>query len=291
MRMSHRRRHASLAASFVTLCTAVGLTAAAVPAQAGAGLDYVALGDSFSAGSGVWPPDFDAPSACSRSTANYPNLVADTIGANLTDVTCGGAQTTDLYESQSAGVPPQLDALTAETDLVTLTIGGNDNNTFVGALLRCVAAGTITGGSGDPCRDVYGGYFERQVQQTTYPRLRQALLDIQARAPQAQVAILGYPWILPPENGCFSSMPVARGDVPYLRSLQATLNDAIRRAAAETGAMYVDFTQVSEGHDACQPRGTRWIEPLIYGTQLVPVHPNRLGYQQMAAHTVATLGL
>lgn len=291
MRMSHRRRHASIAAAFATLCTPVGLTAAAVPAQAATPPDYVALGDSFSAGSGVWPPDLDAPASCLRSTANYPNVIAAATGADLTDVTCGGAQTADLYESQSAGVAPQLDALSAETDLVTLTIGGNDNNTFVGALLRCVAAGAVTGGRGNPCEDVYGGYFERQVEQNTYPRLRQALLDIQERAPQAQVAILGYPWILPPENGCYSSMPITRGDVPYLRRLQTTLNDAVRRAAAETGANYVDFSQVSEGHDACKASGTRWVEPLVYGTQLVPVHPNRLGYQHMAAHTMATLGL
>jgi len=286
-----RRRHASIAASLAALATAVGLAAGAAPAQADEPLDYVALGDSFSAGSGVWPPDLRAPAACARSTANYPNVIADTIGADLTDVTCGGAQTTDFYESQSSGVAPQLDALTSETDLVTLTIGGNDNNTFIGALLRCAAAGSITGGRGNPCEDIYGGSFERRVEQTTYPRVRQALLDIQATAPQAKVAILGYPWILPAETGCFKSMPIARGDVPYLRSLQTTLNNVLQRAAAETGAVYVDFSQVSEGHDACQPTGTRWIEPLIYGTQLIPVHPNRLGYQQMANQTLATLGL
>jgi hypothetical protein len=86
-------------------------------------------------------------------------------------------------------------------------------------------------------------------------------------------------------------MPVASGDVPYLRDIQATLNDAVRRAAAATGVTYVKFTTVSSGHDACQPIGVRWIEPTLGGTNPVIVHPNALGESQMAAQTIKVLGL
>jgi hypothetical protein len=79
--------------------------------------------------------------------------------------------------------------------------------------------------------------------------------------------------------------------VPYLRSLQATLNDAVRRAAAATGATYVDFGGVSEGHDACKPLGVRWIEPVLQTTNPVVVHPNALGEAKMAEQTAAVLGL
>jgi hypothetical protein len=79
-----------------------------------------------------------------------------------------------------------------------------------------------------------------------------ALQAVRAKASGAEVAILGYPWILPETGGCFTKMPVATGDVPYLRSLQTTLNDAVRRAAT-----YVDFAAVSNGHDACQRPGVR----------------------------------
>ena len=119
----------------------------------------------------------------------------------------------------------------------------------------------------------------------------QALRDVKARSPKAQVAILGYPWLLPPTGGCFDRMPVAEGDVPYLRSLQATLNDAVRRAAERTGVTYVDMSVLSEGHDACAPIGTRWIEPVLQSTNPVVVHPNALGEQQMAAATMAALRL
>ena len=73
--------------------------------------------------------------------------------------------------------------------------------------------------------------------------------------------------------------------------MQATLNDAVRRAAAATGATYVDMNAVSNGHDACQPLGVRWIEPVLQGTNPVIVHPNALGESQMAARTMAVLGL
>ena len=86
-------------------------------------------------------------------------------------------------------------------------------------------------------------------------------------------------------------MPVAKGDVPYLRRVQATLNDAVRRAARATGSTYVELRRVSEGHDACQPVGVRWIEPVLQGTNPVVVHPNALGEKHMARRTMRVLHL
>ena len=86
-------------------------------------------------------------------------------------------------------------------------------------------------------------------------------------------------------------MPVAKGDVPYVRGIQATLNDAVRRAAAATGSTYVNLNTASEGHDACKPIGVRWVEPVLQGTNPVIVHPNALGESEMAAQTLAVLGL
>jgi lysophospholipase L1-like esterase len=252
---------------------------------------YVALGDSYSAASGVLPPDLTAPPQCARSTANYPHVLAEAIGATLTDVTCGGAETNDFFEPQHEGVAPQLDAVTADADLITMTIGGNDSGVFINSIISCGAAGLSTAGQGSPCKDRYGSQFVDTVRTTTYPALVEALRAVRAAAPDAEVAILGYPWILPERGACFDRMPVAEGDVPYLRSLQATLNDAVRRAAAETGVSYVDMAEVSEGHDACAPLGVRWVEPVLQTTNPVVVHPNALGEAAMAEQTMAVLGL
>lgn len=273
------------------LAALVGLVLAAPASQASAPLRYVALGDSYSAASGVLPPDPTAAPQCLRSTSNYPHLVAADTGAELTDVTCGGADTSDYFTPQYDGVPPQLEALDADTELVTMTIGGNDSGVFINSIVQCGIAGASTLGRGSPCKDRYGSSFEDTVRNTTYPSLVNALQAVRDAAPSARVAILSYPWILPTSVGCFDKMPVAEGDVPYLRSLQTTLNDAVRRAAEATGATFVDLDEVSEGHDACQPIGTRWIEPVLQGTNPVIVHPNALGEQQMAAQTEAVLGL
>jgi lysophospholipase L1-like esterase len=276
----------------VVLVGAICTLALAAPiAQAATPLRYVALGDSYSAASGVLPPDLFAPPQCLRSVRNYPHVIAAATGAQLRDVTCGAADTSDYFESQYQGVAPQLDALEQDTQLVTMTIGGNDSGVFINTILSCGTAGLSTLGQGSPCKDRYGSSFEDTINTTTYPSLVKSLTAVGAEAPNARVAILGYPWITPASGGCFSKLPIAQGDVPYVRGIQATLNDAVRRAAAATGSTYVSLNTVSNGHDACQPIGVRWVEPVLQGTNPVIVHPNALGESQMAAQTMTVLGL
>ncbi|WP_442816666.1 SGNH/GDSL hydrolase family protein [Streptomyces sp. NBC_01304] len=290
LRMPLRRLTTTIAAAGTVAALGV-----AVPAQASATerLPYVALGDSYSAASGNFPLDPTAPLLCARSTVNYPHVIARRTGAQLTDVSCGGAQTKDFAGSQYPGVAPQLDAVRGDTRLVTMTIGGNDNNTFISAILACGSAGILTGGKGSPCKDLYGSSFDDKIESGTYPAVRAALKAVRAKAPDARIAIIGYPWIVPAkaDRSCFAKMPVAEGDVPYLRNLQGHLNQVIERAAAETGTMFVDMAAASEGHDACRPIGTRWIEPVLPHASLAVVHPNALGEAGMADRTVGALGL
>lgn len=252
---------------------------------------YVALGDSYSAASGVLPPDPAAPPNCLRSSLNYPHLIASEIGATLTDVTCGAAESRHFFQPQYDNVPPQLDALSTQSRLVTMTIGGNDSGVFFGAILACGSAGLTSAGQGSPCKDQNGSSFRDTVKEETYPDLVRTLKAVHRRAPRARVAILGYPWIMPEDEGCYPTMPVAEGDVPYLRRLQSTLNRAVRRAAAATDTAYVNFSRISNGHDACQPIGVRWIEPVLPTTNPVVVHPNALGEEKMATRTIRILEL
>lgn len=280
------RKLAVAALSVVALLVpVVGAEAASAPP-----MKYVALGDSYSAASGVLPVDLTSPQ-CLRSTSNYPRVIAASIGAQLTDVSCGGADTGDFFAEQHPGTAPQLWAVNSTADLITMTIGGNDSSVFISAILQCGAAGVSTLGFGSPCKNRYGASFENTIRNTTYPSLVRALTEVRRRAPEATVAILGYPWIMPATGGCFARMPIASGDVPYLRGIQTTLNDAVRRAAAATGVTYVDMNVVSDGHDACKPIGTRWVEPVALGTNPVIVHPNAPGEAAMANQAMKVLGL
>ncbi len=111
------------------------------------------------------------PAAVPALDPQPPARAAAAIGARLTDVTCGGADTSDPAPSQYPGVAPPLEALSADTDLVTLTFGGNDGGVFIESIPRCSSAGLLTLGQGSPCRDTYGTSFEDTVRTTTYPAL------------------------------------------------------------------------------------------------------------------------
>ncbi|MFG1781571.1 SGNH/GDSL hydrolase family protein [Rhodococcus oryzae] len=247
------------------------------------------LGDSFSAGSGVSPVAATQLAKCMQSEQNFSHLIAQQRGFRLADVSCGGAKTGDFYAPQGPGLRPQLDALTPTTELVTLMIGGNNNNTFIGAMGACIGAMIAQPGAQEPCKAQYGNSLTEPIEAQTYPALVKALGDIHDRSPRARVIIAGYPWLVPSSGSCFPQMPIAAGDVPYLRELQAKLNDAVRRAAQETGATFVDMSQVSEGRDGCQTVGQRWIEPMLNATQPVPVHPNADGERALATEMMKAI--
>lgn len=285
------RRTLSILAS-VVLAGAAGLVTA-LPAAAddsSSTAGYVALGDSYSAAAGVEPTVPGSPSACSRSLLNYPHDIAFVTRIRpFVDVTCSGATTADFFDPQYPGVPAQLDALTPDTRLVTMTIGGNDGGAFGKILAACTGV-SGTDILGNPCESLYGKTFDN-IESQTYLNLVAALDAVHERAPRATVVILGYPRALPAtgELSCYLSMPIAMGDVPYVNEWAQTLNDAVAKAAAETGSRFIDMGPSSVGHDACQPPWRRWIEPLRGAINAAPVHPNAVGEAAMAAQTLIQL--
>jgi lysophospholipase L1-like esterase len=91
-----------------------------------AGSRYVAMGSSFAAGPGLPSRVPGSPRRAGRSTGNYAHLVARALSLDLHDVTFSGATTGDILGPSAAGQPAQVDALTPDTALVTITAGGND---------------------------------------------------------------------------------------------------------------------------------------------------------------------
>jgi len=282
---------AALASTGVVTAALPGAVANASPAAVASitTSPYVALGDSYSSAAGVAPQVVGASATCSRSQLNYAHdIAARTHPARFTDVTCSGATTSDFFSSQASGVAPQLNAVGAGTRLVTMTIGGNDEGVFVNSFFGClkVDAGKIFG---DPCKTKFGSTFTNLIRTQTYPHLVRALSAVRAKAPHATVLILGYPRILPNVGvpTCYPAMPISMGDVPWLVHQQLVLNDAVRRAAAATGARYIDTYTASAGHDACQPLLKRWLEPAVAPVNAFPVHPNATGEAAMARDTLA----
>lgn len=287
-----------LAVTVGLLSASPGLAKVTPPSASGKSIKtspYVALGDSYTAPS-IEP--LVPGQGCGRSTVAYPHLVADRLGvADFVDASCSGADTRDFFTPQRPDVPPQLDAVTKRTRFVTMTIGGNDGDVFGTVLLSCLVASAQdraqNGITGNPCQQQYGTSFQDQIRKSTYPNLVEALMAVRGKAPAASIAIIGYPSILP-ETGtaeCYPTLPISLGDVPYLNDIQATLNGVVEKAAAETGARFIDMAEASEGRDACQAPDVRWIEPLVEPINAQPVHPNAAGQAGMAEELITQLRL
>lgn len=275
------QRGAVVACCAMALSTA-GATAASASIPTARTVNYVALGDSYAAGPGI-PTQVDF--ACARSDQNYPSLLAAARNWQLTDVSCSGATTTALAGTQGSQ-PPQLDALGADTDVVTLTIGGNDHG-FSSNLATCAGL-TSKDPTGNPCQAFFTSDGTDRLAQRVddiAPRISAALDAVRQRAPHAKVLVVGYPDLFPDDGvGCTSSaVPLAAGDFAYLRDTEKKLNAMIAEQASANGARYVDTYTSTVGHDMCKPAGERWIEPLVAVAPAAPAHPNAQGQQAMAA--------
>jgi lysophospholipase L1-like esterase len=282
----------SVLSCLITAAVLLGAAGVASAAPAGGGTSpYVALGDSYTA-SPLTGANAGPPPGCFRSVNNYPHLTATAFGAQLTDVSCSGATTKEFGSAQTtdAGVnPPQYAALAKSTRLVTVGIGGNDIG-FSEIVRTCLSATPF----GSPCKDHYtaGGTDELRARINALGgKLATVLKEVHRRAPNARVALVGYPSVLPASGpGCYPAVPITPGDVDYLRGVLTALNTRIQRSADAGSAVYVDTATSTVGHDICQAPGTKWIEGLIPTAPAFPVHPNAQGSAALSRAVVAALG-
>ncbi|WP_457031667.1 SGNH/GDSL hydrolase family protein [Kitasatospora sp. P5_F3] len=246
---------------------------------------------------------------CLRSDQNYGHLVAAALqSTTYTDVTCSAAKVKHLTEAQYGLYEPQLNALKADTALVTLGIGGNDlgvSDLGVAELIATCVGGAVVNPFGTPCKDVYAdGHWVWQDWQFQWvygedklrtriaaaePQLADGLRKIRAKSPNAKVLLVGYPSVMP-SNGstCINRQPVTPGDVEYLHGVLTDLNAMLARTAAANGATYVDTAGPTKGHDACSDNP--WIEGLLPQSPAAPFHPNAAGERVMADTVLRTLG-
>jgi hypothetical protein len=270
-----------------TLIALIGALSAVSPAVANAaGESYVAMGDSYTAGPGILPYSTTAPPGCGQSQANYPHLVASALGLSLTDVSCGGAATENFEKEQVLGFPPnnppQFNALSPATEVVTVGMGGNDGGLFGTLVQDCTGLDFGQPNVGAPCKEHLEG-FVTAVRAAFQPIEEAAMAEIHVLAPNAKVFVVGYPDITPANGYCPSALPWTTGDMKWFRNeVQIPGNETLKREAQNTGAVYVNTFPNSIGHDLCERPGVRWIEPLFGSLTGVAVHPNAMGEEQDA---------
>jgi lysophospholipase L1-like esterase len=275
-----------------------GLVLGAAPAQAGKGpLDIVALGDSYGSGTGAgdYLDGTGVANGCWRSANSYSEILVARLrdeGRQVTfaNVTCSGASTAALSQSFK-GEPPQLDALSGDTDVVFLSIGTSDVD-FAGYGLQCIAG------------DCSGQVTQDQL--AKLPAMGQnvaALLDeIRARSPRAEIVMTGYgSQVTSGENaqgvpldalcdpGFFSSQERVEGN-EVASGIDATLRQAARRAHVTYVSPYlrnsVDLRPAFAGRSLCQTaepyyRGFDALAPGQEGAEAV-LHLNAAGQTALA---------
>jgi lysophospholipase L1-like esterase len=262
------RTAASAVLALVTAFVLVGSTATAAPAHPAAPaarVVYDALGDSYASGYGV-PPY----AACGRSQAAYAVQLDGRHRLHLDDfVACAGATTASLVTGG------QLAALDARTDLVTLTVGGNDIG-WSTAVTACIVA------SDAQCAGALAVVVGRATAQL--PALLDAIYgQVAAAAPNAHVVVTGYPRLFSPEYGTF--LAASPAEQAALNAGADTLDAVIASATARAGFQYVDVRQRFDGHGANSPDA--WIlgpfDPAAF-------HPDAAGYRAYTAAVNSALG-
>ena len=254
------------------------LVLAVVPASAGAA-KWVGLGDSFAAGPLI-PNQSLSPLGCLRSSNNYARLAAASTGRTLVDVSCSGARTTHMTQSQSttAGTnPPQLNALTG-ADRRSCRCRSAATTSASPRSSRTAPPPTRSGGRARTATTRAATTRSSARINATAPKVAAVIQGIRAESPTARILLVNYAAILPETgSGCWPQVPLAYSDVPYMRTKQKQLNAMLATVASENGAVLVDDYTASIGRDACKGSGTRWVEPLVPGNAAAPFHPNARG--------------
>ncbi|VXB78017.1 SGNH/GDSL hydrolase family protein [Arthrobacter sp. 9AX] len=246
----HRRTRFGALAVVVAGVLASSLAAPAAAHDSGP-LDYVALGDSYTSGIGapnvgvspLYPVDPENPEPCYQASPGYVDVLDARADVELTaNAACSGWT--------AAMVPAQIQVasdaglLNEETDLVTLTAGGNDVK-FLDILDACLTK-TVK-----DCKAAIK-VAETIANTEVRPALTDAYAAIRAKAPRATIVALGYPHLFSPE---FADNPYFADEAAKVFNKGTDiLNKVIRDAARKSpGTVYVDVTDVFEGHGIGSP--------------------------------------
>jgi lysophospholipase L1-like esterase len=237
---------------------ALGLTLG--PPALAAGTGYVALGDSYSSGTGTRTYLNDGTS-CQRSVYAYPSLDAASLGLSLTFRACSGATVADVTNTQ-------LSALSTGTAYVTISVGGNDAG-FSSVLTTCAQPSWLS--------NCYGAIDKATttINNTVPGRLATLYGSIRAKAPNARVIVVGYPRIFNGED-CNAFTWFSPTEESRLNATADLLNSRTATAAATAGFTFVNPTSRFVGHAVCD--SPEWLNGLSSPVS-ESYHPNIAGHR------------
>lgn len=210
-------------------------------------------------------------------STSSPTTPASPTSSGSSEPSASTAATTSTSRNNPGVLAAQIDALEPDTDLITLSIGGNDIH--FGPWSRCVT-GMLSGRGEADCDD--GLYDDTARALVDLPaRLDDIYRRIHDKAPDATIITTGYMPVASIRDECEATADLPSGTLNWAAGLTVTMNAMVRDAAARNGALYV-LPPNADFHSVCAPVDERWTDPTGKETNSFPAHPTPAGQKAMA---------
>lgn len=210
---------------------------------------YTALGDSYATGNGAGTIA-SVHSICCLFSDSYPLQLAKAIGpVRFHSAACGGATSTSVIWHQRSSI--------GESDLVTLTVGGNEVD-FFAVLNECVyqwrPQGTCEGELRKSRELIESSCFVERFAEMVKLALRRM-------KPSGRLLVTGYATFFNEDTTACDGVTFSITNPEQLltrrfrrevNELVRMLNQVIGAAVEASGAEYVDIDSIFQGHRFCE---------------------------------------
>lgn len=280
----------------------------------GAGMQYLALGDSYASGEGSFDYKSDTDTTnnrCHNSLSSYPYLIKNVQQLGLAEsISCSGAlikdvidissktydrespqgrgkdeevHNNDIYTNFLPGYRRQYDFVEKyKPEVITLSVGGN-NIGFGNKLRTCILTPTNCYQSTSKKESIL-----KEIKNQFVP-LAITYTSLKTVSPNSRIYIIGYPQIAKPDGNCAVNVRLGRQELELAENIITDLNKVIELAAKKAGVFYVDTSMAFNGSRLCEDQSWNLAVNGVTAGNDSPVlnlgpigsetyHPNKLGH-------------
>ena len=278
--------------------------------------EYLALGDSFTSGEGVYNYKYptDTPdNRCHLSYDSYPYLIKQQLGLTTAEsVACSGAKMKDIsygglssdYNEDEAQAKNKSEESYDTEILNGFQVGYREQNKFIDEYEPKIITASIGGndiGFGSKIRncvflagDCYSDPKDRtqifKEIRNQFDPLTQTFLKLKEGNESRKVYVVGYPSVAAENRYCGFNVHLSNDEIKLSDAIVRDLNTTIELAARKAGVRYVDVSDALNGYRLCEgPNEDLAMNGLTAGNDAFPItgypfgkesyHPNIRGHR------------
>jgi lysophospholipase L1-like esterase len=174
------------------------------------------------------------------------------------------------------------------TDLVTISIGGNDARfTKVGKACLWKSDCRNTGAAG-VSGVTWAEFLPTHINTTVKQAVKAVYQEIRTAAPNAAVVALGYPLLVSGIECSDLNIVQDRGfsaeEQAFVRQMADLLNEVMEDAAREAGVHFLEEVATKfSPHEICDVGANPWLHGVLLKPSVHSLHPNQAGQAAYAA--------